>query len=99
MVVGISRIEINHIFHAMRRESGGKPFPLFAERVYHTNTLAVLNVLNNHVKRQGRLTCAGLTKNINMLASVFALDTKKNIFVPIGTDAKIRQLFILRYFR
>ena len=94
MIIRVRRIEINHIFHAMWRNSREYSFDVLSVRINQANTLTILDVLNNHIEHQHRFTSAGLSKKIHMLASVFTLNAKKIIFVPISGNTEISDFFI-----
>ena len=98
MVVLVRGIKINHVFHAMRRNCGKHRFHIFSVRVNQADSVAVLDVLDNHVEHQHGLTGAGFTQKINMLAPVFALYAEKYIFVAISTNTQISKVLIERYF-
>src|ERR1035437_697098 len=99
MVIRIGRIEINHVFQTVLWYSREHSLHELAVRVNHANTLAILDVLNNHIEHQNGFTGTGFSENINMLTSVFALDAKKLVSVPVGSEPKISDIFIYGYFR
>ena len=82
-------IKIDKVFNAMRRNGRENCFDIFSMRVNHTDPIAVLDILDNHVEHKRGFTGAGLSEQINMLTPVFALDAKKSIFVPISSEPEV----------
>ncbi len=67
--------------------------------INHTDSVAILDILNDHVEHEHRFTGTGFTENVYMLAPVFTLDAEKLILVTIGGLTKICDISIDRYFR
>src|SRR3989344_2144902 len=87
MVIRIGGIKVNYIFHPLRWNDGKDRFHILAVRVHQADAVAVTDILGNHIKHQYRFTGTRLTEQINMLAPGFALNAKKIIFIPIGSEA------------
>ena len=94
MEFGIGRIEINYIFYPMIRNQMEYFFHKLAMRINYADAFAVLNILNNKIGEQYRLTCSRLTKNIHVLTPVFALDSEDTIIIAKISPGKVSYIAI-----
>ena len=86
MEVRVRRIEIDNVLHALLRDLVEDAFNEFAVRIDNAKSLAVRDVLDDHIMQKGGFSGTGLPYHVGMLTPIAPLNAKKPIRIAeIGT--------------